>query len=132
MKVLVVGGGGREHAIIRKLRENPEITGLYALPGNGGMDGDAVCVPVSAKDIDGIVSFAQAHAIGFAVVAPDDPLLWVRWTPSAPWASPASAPRPKLPRSKAARSLPRNSCADTTFPRRPTKCLPGWKKRSLM
>ena len=74
MKVLVVGGGGREHAIIRKLRENPEITGLYALPGNGGMDGDAVCVPVSAKDIDGIVSFAQAHAIGFAVVAPDDPL----------------------------------------------------------
>ena len=74
MKVLVVGGGGREHAIIRKLRENPEITELYALPGNGGMDGDAVCVPVSAKDIDGIVSFAQAHAIGFAVVAPDDPL----------------------------------------------------------
>lgn len=74
MKVLVVGGGGREHAIIRKLRENPEITGLYALPGNGGMTDDAVCVPVSAKDIDGIVSFAQAHAIGFAVVAPDDPL----------------------------------------------------------
>ena len=75
MKVLVVGGGGREHAIIKKLRENKEITELYALPGNGGMAGDAVCVPIGAKDIDGIAAFAKENAIDFAVVAPDDPLV---------------------------------------------------------
>lgn len=75
MNILVVGGGGREHAIVKKLRENPAVETLYALPGNGGMEEDAVCVPIGAKDIDGIVAFAAAHAVGFAVVAPDDPLV---------------------------------------------------------
>ena len=56
MKVMVIGGGGREHAVIRKLRENPEITELYALPGNGGMAEDATCVPIGAKDIPGITA----------------------------------------------------------------------------
>ena len=75
MNLLVVGGGGREHAIIKKLKENPAVETVYALPGNGGIAADAVCVPeIGAKDIDGIVSFAQSHAIDFAVVAPDDPL----------------------------------------------------------
>ena len=75
MNLLVVGGGGREHAIIKKLRENPAVETVYALPGNGGIAADAVCVPeIGAKDIDGIVSFAKSHAIDFAVVAPDDPL----------------------------------------------------------
>lgn len=75
MKLLVVGGGGREHAIIKKLRENPEAETIYALPGNGGIAADAVCVPeIGAKDIPAIVDFAKAHAIDFAVVAPDDPL----------------------------------------------------------
>ncbi len=75
MKVMVVGGGGREHAIIKKLRESSEITELYALPGNGGIAADATCVPVGAKDIDGIVKFAKDNGIEFAVVAPDDPLV---------------------------------------------------------
>jgi phosphoribosylamine--glycine ligase len=75
MKVLVVGGGGREHAIIKKLKESSEITELYALPGNGGIAADAVCVPVGAKDIEGITAFAKEKAIDFAVVAPDDPLV---------------------------------------------------------
>ena len=75
MKVMVVGGGGREHAIIRKLKENPEIEQIYALPGNGGIARDAVCVPVGAKDIDGLVRFAKEAGIGYAVVAPDDPLV---------------------------------------------------------
>lgn len=75
MKVMVVGGGGREHAIIRKLKENKDITELYALPGNGGIAADAVCVPIGAKDIDGIVAFARENRIDFAVVAPDDPLV---------------------------------------------------------
>lgn len=74
MKLMVVGGGGREHAIIQKLKENPEVTQIYALPGNGGIARDATCVPIKATDIEGIVRFAQAHAIDFAVVAPDDPL----------------------------------------------------------
>lgn len=75
MKVLVVGGGGREHAIIKKLKENKEIEKIYALPGNGGMANDAECVAIGAKDIPAIVEFAKTHEIGFAVVAPDDPLV---------------------------------------------------------
>ena len=75
MKVMVVGGGGREHAIIRKLKESKKITELYALPGNGGMSADATCVAIGAKDIDGIVAFAKENKIDYAVVAPDDPLV---------------------------------------------------------
>ena len=75
MKLLVVGGGGREHAIIKKLKENPSVTEIYALPGNGGIAGDATCVSISATDLDGIVNFAKENAIDYAVVAPDDPLV---------------------------------------------------------
>ncbi len=74
MKILVVGGGGREHAIIKKLKENKEIKEIYAAPGNGGIAADAVCVDVKATDIDGIVTFAYENKIDYAVVAPDDPL----------------------------------------------------------
>ena len=75
MNLLVVGGGGREHTIIKKLKENPAAETIYALPGNGGIAADAVCVPeIGAKDISAIVEFAKAHSIDFAVVAPDDPL----------------------------------------------------------
>ncbi len=74
MKILVVGGGGREHAIIRKLKENPTVETIYALPGNGGIAADAVCVPIGAKDIEGMVQFACKEKIDYAVVAPDDPL----------------------------------------------------------
>ena len=75
MKILVVGGGGREHAIIRSLKKNPEVTEIFAAPGNGGIAADATCVNISATDIDGIVAFAKEHAIDYAVVAPDDPLV---------------------------------------------------------
>ena len=75
MKVMVVGGGGREHAIIKKLKENKNITELYALPGNGGMAADAVCVAIGAKDKAKIVEFAKEKGIDYAVVAPDDPLV---------------------------------------------------------
>ena len=74
MKVMVIGGGGREHAIVKKLKENKSITELYCLPGNGGIARDAVCVPISATDIDAIVAFAREHQVEYAVVAPDDPL----------------------------------------------------------
>ena len=75
MKLLVVGGGGREHAIIKKLKENPQVQEIYALPGNGGIAADAVCVPIGATDIEGIVKFALEQGIDYAVVAPDDPLV---------------------------------------------------------
>ncbi len=75
MKIMVVGGGGREHAIIKKLKESPEATEIFALPGNGGIAADAVCVPVAARDIQGIAAFAGKEGIDFAVVAPDDPLV---------------------------------------------------------
>ena len=75
MKILVVGGGGREHAIIKKLKENASVMEIFALPGNGGIAKDATCVPIGATDIEGIVSFAQQNLIDYAVVAPDDPLV---------------------------------------------------------
>ena len=75
MKLLVVGGGGREHAIIKKLKESPKVDKIYAFPGNGGIAKDAVCVGGDAKDIDGIAEFAKREGIDFAVVAPDDPLV---------------------------------------------------------
>ena len=75
MNILVVGGGGREHAIIRSLKKNPDVTEIFALPGNGGIASDATCVPIGATDIDGIVAFAKENAIDYAVVAPDDPLV---------------------------------------------------------
>ena len=75
MNLLVVGGGGREHAIIQSLKKNPSVTKIYALPGNGGIAADAECAGIAATDIGGIVNFAKNHDIGFAVVAPDDPLV---------------------------------------------------------
>ncbi len=75
MNILVIGGGGREHAIIQKLREDPRAETIYALPGNGGIARDAQCVPIGAKEIPTIVEFARTHDVDFAVVAPDDPLV---------------------------------------------------------
>ena len=75
MKLLVVGGGGREHAIIRSLKKNPEVTKIYACPGNGGIAMDAECVAIGATDIERIVAFAVENKIDYAVVAPDDPLV---------------------------------------------------------
>lgn len=75
MKIMVIGGGGREHAIIKKLKENKTVEKIYALPGNGGIAADAECIDISAKDIKGITEFAKENAIDYAVVAPDDPLV---------------------------------------------------------
>lgn len=75
MKILVVGGGGREHAIIKTLRKSPRVTEIYAAPGNGGIAADAICTGIGAKDLDGITKFAKETGIDFAVVAPDDPLV---------------------------------------------------------
>ncbi len=75
MKVMVVGGGGREHAIIKKIKKSPKVSQIYALPGNGGIAADATCVNIGATDLERIVEFAKENQIEFAVVAPDDPLV---------------------------------------------------------
>ena len=79
----MVGGGGREHAIIKKLEKSPRVTEIYAAPGNGGIAADAICTGIGAKDLAGITTFAKDNAIDFAVVAPDDPPgpggQWICW-----------------------------------------------------
>ncbi|MDD4844140.1 MAG: phosphoribosylamine--glycine ligase [Anaerotignum sp.] len=75
MKVMVIGGGGREHAIVKKIKENSNVTELFVLPGNGGIAQDAVCVDIAANEVEKIVRFAVENKIEFAVVAPDDPLV---------------------------------------------------------
>ena len=76
VNVLLLGSGGREHAIIKKLKENKTITEIYAIPGNGGMAADAICVSsIGAKELDKITTFAVENKIDYAVVAPDDPLV---------------------------------------------------------
>ena len=74
MRILVVGSGGREHAIIRKLKESPKVDKIYAAPGNGGISKDAECINISAMDKEGIVAFSKENAVDLVFVAPDDPL----------------------------------------------------------
>lgn len=97
MNILVVGSGGREHAVIKKLRENNEVKKIYALPGNGGIAADAECVNIGATDIDGIAEFAKNNQIDYAVVTPDDPLVLGCVDRLESSAFPASA-RAKTPR----------------------------------
>lgn len=75
MKILVIGGGGREHAVVKAIRKNPKAEKIWVLPGNGGMAADAECVPGNAKDVKAVADFAAAHGVDFAVVTPDDPLV---------------------------------------------------------
>ncbi len=75
MRIMVIGGGGREHAVIKSLKKNKKVDAIFALPGNGGIAADAICVDIGAKDLDGIVRFAKEHKIDYAVVTPDDPLV---------------------------------------------------------
>ena len=75
MRILVIGGGGREHAVIKAIKKNNEVKEIYALPGNGGIAEDAICVNIGAKDVDKIVQFAVENKIDYAIVTPDDPLV---------------------------------------------------------
>ncbi len=75
MKILVIGGGGREHAVIRSIKKNSKVEQIFALPGNGGIAKDATCVNISATDKEKIVEFALNNKIDYAIVTPDDPLV---------------------------------------------------------
>ena len=74
MKILVVGGGGREHAIIRALKKSPRCSEIWCAPGNGGISYDAHCKAIPATDVDAMVKFAKEEAFDYVVVAQDDPL----------------------------------------------------------
>ena len=74
MKVLVIGGGGREHAIVHTLKKSPKVDHIWCAPGNGGIAAEAECVAIKATDIDGMVAFAKEHKPDLVMVAPDDPL----------------------------------------------------------
>ena len=75
MNLMLIGGGGREHAILRSLKKNPAVETVWMLPGNGAMEAEAICTGISATDLDAIVAFAKEHSVDYAVVAPDDPLV---------------------------------------------------------
>lgn len=75
MRVAVIGGGGREHAIIKSLKKSPKVSEIYALPGNGGIAEDAECVAIGAKDLDKITEWCVKEHMDYVVVAPDDPLV---------------------------------------------------------
>ena len=75
MNLMLIGGGGREHAILRSLKKNPTVETVWMLPGNGAMESEAICYPIGATDLEGIVAFAKEHKVDYAVVAPDDPLV---------------------------------------------------------
>jgi phosphoribosylamine--glycine ligase len=75
MKVLVVGGGGREHTLVWKLNQSSRVDKIYCAPGNGGIAGEAECVPLAAEDITGLAKFAQEHKIDLTVVGPEAPLV---------------------------------------------------------
>ncbi len=95
MKILVVGGGGREHAIIRALKKSPLCTEIWCAPGNGGISYDAHCKAIPATDVDAMVAFAKEEAFDYVVVAQDDPWPWA-W--STPWRRSASGLWPRQSR----------------------------------
>ena len=107
MKILVVGGGGREHAIIRALKKSPACTEIWCAPGNGGIGYDARCKDIKATDVEAMVAFAKEEQFDYVVVAQDDPLALGWWTPWRRWASRPSVPIRRPPASRRPRCLPR-------------------------
>ena len=106
MKVLVVGGGGREHAICWKLAQSPKVTELYCAPGNAGIAQVATCVNIKATDVEGMVKWAKENTMDFVMVAPDDPLALGMVDALTRPASPPSAPRQTPPSLRPARPFP--------------------------
>mgnify|MGYP001143382164 CR=1 FL=1 len=107
MKVLIVGGGGREHAIAWKISQSPKVEKLYCAPGNAGIAKVAECVDIGVMDFEKLVAFAGEQAIDLVVVGPDDPLAAVLWTHLKMRASVCSAPGKMLPYWKLPRHFPR-------------------------
>lgn len=125
MKLMVIGGGGREHAIIKKLKENPAVEVIYCLPGNGGIAADAVCVSeIGAKDISAQVEFARAHGIDYAVVAPDDPLALGAVDALSAAGIPCFGPDKKAAVIEASKAFSKDLMKSTASPRRSMSSSP--------
>ena len=107
MNVLVIGSGGREHAVIKSIKKNPAVETVWCLPGNGGIAADATCTGIGATDIEGIKNFAKNNQIDFAVVAPDDPLVLGCVDELEAMGIPCFGPEAKAAIIEAARSSPR-------------------------
>lgn len=129
MKIMVVGGGGREHAIIKKLRENPEVTEIYALPGNGGIAADAVCVDIGTTEISRIADFAVQNRIDYAVVAPDDPLVLGCVDELEARGIPCFGPRANAAIIEGSKVFAKDLMKKYGFPPPATRCLTIWKRR---
>lgn len=132
MKLLVVGGGGREHAIIKKLKENPTVGTIYALPGNGGIAADAVCVPIRAADIDAICDFAAENGVDYAVVAPDDPLAAGCVDALTARGVPCFGPTKAAAEIESSKGFAKNLMRKYAFPRRITAFSPPRRRRRLI
>jgi hypothetical protein len=120
MKILVVGSGGREHALCWTIATSPLCDALYCAPGNAGIADEATCIAIAATNIDGIVEFARSKEIDFVVVGPEDPLV-------AGLNPLGQTPPP--PRWKARKALPRNSADDMLFQLPPSNVLIRWSRR---
>ena len=108
MNVLVVGGGGREHAIVHALAKSPKLDKLWCAPGNGGIAAEAECVEIKATDIPAMVLFAKEHDVDYVVVAPDDPLALGMVDALAEAGIPAFGPRKNAAIIEASKSFSKN------------------------
>lgn len=130
MNILVVGSGGREHAVIKKLRENSEVKKIYALPGNGGIAADAECVNIGATDIDGIAEFAKNNKIDYAVVTPDDPLVLGCVDRLESLGIPCFGPRKNAAIIEGSKVFSKNLMKNMAYPPHSTKFLTARRTRS--
>lgn len=128
MKVLVVGGGGREHAICWKLAQSPKVTELYCAPGNGGIAQVAQCVPIKATDVEGMVAWAKEHAMDFVMVAPDDPLALGMVDALEAAGIPAFGPRANAAILEASKAFSKELMKSTTSLPPSTRPLPTWSR----
>lgn len=122
MKVLVVGSGGREHAVVKKLAENPEIERIYCAPGNGGISVQATPVDIKATDVEGMVAFAKKEGIDFAVVTPDDPLVLGMADAMEEAGVPAFGPSKKAAQIEGSKVFAKNLIKNTAFPPQNIRC----------
>lgn len=125
MKVLVVGGGGREHALVRKLKQSALAPQLYCAPGNGGIAADAVCVPLAATDVDGMVGWAVQNGMDYVVVAPDDPLALGMVDALAQQGIPAFGPNKAAARIEASKAFSKDLMAKYGIPTASYKVFTG-------
>lgn len=130
MKVLVIGGGGREHAIVHTLKKSPKVDHIWCAPGNGGIAQEAECVDIKATDIDGVVAFAKEHKPDLVMVAPDDPLALGMVDALEDAGIRAFGPRKNAAIIEGSKSFAKELMKNTTSRPRPMRCSRIPRRRS--